>query len=129
MPHAGVQLGDPREACLSGRGPRFPHAGQRIKGWEGASERRGPGGPGVDVAPVFQALIRLTVLDSLLEGLGINGLAPQRAQGGVGRTIGVEQTLPRRNEGGAPWADAPAEGPEPVFIDMAGFAPLDGEEL
>jgi hypothetical protein len=84
---------------------------------------------GVDVAPVFQVLIRLTVLDSLLEGLGINGIAQQRGQGGVGRTIGVEQALPRRNEGGDTRADAPAEGPEPFFIDVAGFATLDGEEL
>ena len=55
---------------------------------------------GVDVASLFQALIRLTVLDSLLKGLGINGLAKQRAQGGVRRTIGVEQALPRCNERG-----------------------------
>jgi hypothetical protein len=84
---------------------------------------------GVDVAPLFQALIRLTVFDSLLEGLGINGLAQERAQGGVGRTIGVEQALPRRTEGGDTGADTPAEGPEPFFIDVARFATLDGEEL
>ena len=84
---------------------------------------------GVDVAPVFQALIPLTVLESLLEGLGLNGIANQRGQGGIGRTIGVEPALPRRHEGGDTRADAPAEGPEPCFLDVACFATLDGAEL
>ena len=84
---------------------------------------------GIDVASVFQALIRLTVLDRLLEGLGVHGCVHQRAQGGVGSTSGVEQALPRRTEGGDTRADAPAEGPEPVFLDVAGFATLAGAAL
>ena len=84
---------------------------------------------GVNVPPLFQALIRLTILDRLLESLGINHLMQQGAQGGVRRTVGMEQALPRRNERSDTRADAPAEGPEPVFIDVARFAPLDGEEL
>jgi len=84
---------------------------------------------GVDVAPLFEALIRLTVLNSLPEGLGINGLTEQRSEGGVGRTIWVEEALPRGNEGGNPWADAPTERPEPLFIDMARFPTFGGQEL
>ena len=41
----------------------------------------------------------------------------------------MEQALPRRTEGGDTRADAPAEGPEPVFLDVAGFATLDGAAL
>ena len=84
---------------------------------------------GIDVAPFFQALICLTVLDSLLEGLGINGIAKQCSQGGVGSTVGVEQALPRCDAGGDTRTDAAAERPKPFFIDVAGFATLDGEEL
>src|SRR5437764_939751 len=83
----------------------------------------------VDVAPVLELLIGLTVEDGLLEGLRINRVPEQLSQRGLWGTLGVEETLPSGDERGDARTDAPAEGPQPFFMDMPGFAPFRGQQL
>jgi hypothetical protein len=52
----------------------------------------------VDIAPVLQLLIGLTIRDGLPEGFGINGVPEQLGQCGLWGALGVEQTLPGGDE-------------------------------